>query len=176
MSSSDRILFLTGGSNFKIDGKEVDQIPFRNVISITNKQSLTSGAKRIGDTFKLASYPHESYYGESYADLNSTGLQFKIPSKNILIQVDQHSLNLEKKVFTSLSIEWSNALLTRSPTSTSTSLSQSKFISYSDSGSIEYSSIIPNRYYISRISEIVISSSVTIPIPAGDLYIHFFQF
>ena len=175
MSSSDRILFLTGDKNFETDSSGVVEIPFRNKISLTNKLQLTSGSNNINSgTFEFAPYPYDSYYSETYAELNSLALRFKIPSKNMLIQVGQRSLSLDKKVFTSLSIGYSKALLTRPPIDSTTSLPQSRFIEYSESGIIEYLSCIPKEYYINKISRIVISSDIRIP--AGDLYLHFFQF
>lgn len=177
MSSGDRIILLTGDKNFDTDSSGVDGIPFRNNVIITNKQQLRSGTEYINSsTFELASYPYDSYFRELYVDLNSSALQFKIPSKNMLIQVNQKSLNLDEKVFTFLTINWFSANLTRysSSSNVTTSLRQSKFIEYRASGIIEYSSYISGEYYINSIIEIKISSGITIP--AGDLRLAFFQF
>ena len=82
MSSNDRIILLTGGDNFEITGEKVDEIPFRNVISITNSVELGSD-KITPSTFTLKSTTN---YQDLYVDFTTSGwLRFKIPSKNSML-------------------------------------------------------------------------------------------
>lgn len=175
MSSSDRILFLTGGDNFKIDGKEVDQIPFRNVISITNSVALEGGLHDITpSTFTLKSTTN---YQDLYVDFTKSGLRFKIPSKNMLIRVDQRNLNTSIKMISCLIIWWDYVDLDGTFNNASLTLLSSYFIKcYSKSGIINCLDCIPDRDYISEVSQIKISSLSNATIPAGDLTLEFFQF
>lgn len=177
MSSSDRILFLTGGNNFKIAGETVDKIPFRNKISITNSVTLRNGPRDIiPSTFTLKS---TTDYQDLYVDFTTSGLCFKIPSKNMLIRVDQSNLNIKPKVIYNLMIHHNCATLDADggDSTTSTLLSQSEFITYKNtSGIITCSHCIPEYYYINRVSRININTGDTNGVSAGDLTLDFYQF
>ena len=175
MSSNDRILFLAGGDNFEITGEEIDRIPFRNMISITNSVALEAGLNYdiTPSTFTLKSTTN---YQDLYVDFTKSGLRFKIPSKNMLIRVDQSNLNLNRKIITRFNIScnyvdfygiWSNTYI---------SLYSSKFIEYSTtSGIIRYLHCIPEDYYTNMVYRIAIAPG-NAAIPAGKLTIDFFQF
>lgn len=173
MSDSDRILSLTGDSNFNIIEKKVDQMSFRNVISITNSVELEGSSHTItSSTFTLKSTTN---YQDLYVDFTKSWLRFKIPSKNMLIRVDQSRLDLTKKIISSLRMScnyvdsdgiWSNTYLT---------LRSLEFITYKNtSGIVTFSQCIPEYYYINNVSRINITTGVTIP--AGDLTLDFYQF
>lgn len=174
MSSNDRILFLAGGDNFEITGEEIDRIPFRNKISITNSVSLANGPRGIiPSNFTLKS---TTDYQDLYVDFTTAGLCFKIPSKNMLIRVNQRDLNLTEKAISNLTIHYECADLDGTESVINTSLSQSEFIGYRNtSGIIRYLHCIPERYYINMVSRITIATGNT-AIPAGKLTLEFFQF
>lgn len=173
MSSSDRIIFLTGGDNFKITGETVDKIPFRNKISITNSVTLRNWfSDIIPSTFTLKS---TTDYQDLYVDFTTSGLCFKIPSKNMLIRVNQSNLNLNY----SLKIHYTRATLDadRADTTTSILLFQSEFITYKNaSGTITYLYYIPEFYYINMVSRININTVDNSGVPVGDLTLDFYQF
>lgn len=177
MSSSDRILFLTGGSNFKIDGKEVDQIPFRNVISITNSVALEAGLHNITpSTFTLDSVTDSQ---DLYVNFQTgRSLLFKIPSKNMLIRVNQKSLNSTIKIISSLKTWWKYVDLDGIWGRASLTLLSSDFINCygASAGIINCSDCIPDKDYINEVSQIKIHYLSNATIPAGDLTLSFFQF
>ena len=178
MSSSDRIIFLTGGDNFKITGETVDEIPFRNKISITNSVTLRNGPRDIiPSTFTLKS---TTDYQDLYVDFTTSGLRFKIPSKNMLIRVDQSNLNIKFKVIYNLMIHHNCATLDADgggDAATSTLLSQSEFITYKNtSGIITCLHCIPEYYYINMVSRININTGDNSGVSAGDLTLDFYQF
>lgn len=172
MSSSDRIILLTGGDNFEITGETVDKIPFRNKIIITNSVSLANGPRSIiPSTFTLKS---ATDYQDLYVDFKTSGLCFKIPSKNMLVRVNQRDLNLTEKVISNLMIHYECTDLSGTTPSASEYLSE--FIEYSTtSGIIRYLHCIPEDYYINMVSRITIATDA-MTIPAGDLTLEFFQF
>ena len=174
MSSSERIIFLTGGDNFKITGEEIDRIPFRNVISITNSVELVDGSGKITpSTFTLKSTTN---YQDLYVDFTESGLRFKIPSKNMLIRVDQRNLNTSIKVISDLRMSWNFVDFDGSWSKANLSLLSSDFIAYKNtSGIITCLQCIPEYYYINSVSRIYINIDA-MPIPAGDLTLEFFQF
>lgn len=172
MSSSDRIILLTGGDNFKVIGKKVYQMPFRNVISITNSVELGSD-KITPSTFTLKSTTN---YQDLYVDFTESGLYFKIPSKNMLIRVDQRNLNTSINVISSLRMTWNYVDFDGSWSEANLSLASSDFIAYKNtSGIITCLQCIPEYYYINGVYKIYINIDA-IPIPAGDLTLEFFQF
>lgn len=173
MSSRDRIILLTGDDNFDADSSGVNEITVRNTISITNKNSLSAGANTINSgTFNIDT---STDYQDLYVDLTATGLFFKMPSKNLLIQINQRNLNLDEKVLSGLTIYWDYVTLTEITTGiTNTALSPSQFVDYSISGVMRYLYCIPDIYYINRISRITIASGITVP--AEDLTLRFCQF
>lgn len=180
MSSSDRILFLTGGRNFKIDGKEVDQIPFRNVISITNSVALEAGGLHniTPSTFTLDSVTDSQ---DLYVNFQTgRSLHFKIPSKNMLIRVDQRNLNLNKKIISSLITWWKYVDLDGTWNLASSTLLSLDFINCygygASAGIINCSDCIPDKDYINEVSHIKIRDLSNATIPAGDLTLSFFQF
>ena len=172
MSSNDRIILLTGGDNFEITGEKVDEIPFRNVISITNSVELGSD-KITPSTFTLKSTTN---YQDLYVDFTESGLRFKIPSKNMLIRVDQRNLNTSINVISDLRMSWNFVDFDGSWSKANLSLLSSDFIAYKNtSGIITCLQCIPEYYYINSVSGIYININA-IPIPAGDLTLEFFQF
>ena len=173
MSSSDRILFLTGGSNFKINETKVDQMPFRNVISITNSVELEGFHKITPSTFTLKS---TTDYQDLYVDFTTSGLRFKIPSKNMLIRVDQSNLNTSIKMISSLRMSWNYVNFDGIWSRAYLSLLSSYFIKcYSKPGIINCLDCIPDKDYIEDVSEIQTNTNAY-SIPAGDLTLEFFQF
>lgn len=172
MSSNDRIILLTGGDNFEITGEKVDEIPFRNKITITNSVALANGPRGIiPSNFTLKS---TTDYQDLYVDFTTSGLCFKIPSKNMLIRVNQRDLNLTKKAISNLTIHYDCANL--NGVTSSASAYSSEFIEYSNtSGIIRYLHCIPECYYINMVSRITIATDA-MTIPAGKLTIDFFQF
>lgn len=177
MSSNDRIILLTGGDNFEITGEKVDEIPFRNKISITNSVTLRNGHRDIvPSTFTLKS---TTDYQDLYVDFTTSGLCFKIPSKNMLIRVDQSNLNIKPMVIYNLMIHYNRATLDADggDTTTSTLLSQSEFITYENtSGIITCSHCIPEYYYINMVSRININTGDNNGVFAGGLTLDFYQF
>lgn len=172
MSSSDRILFLTGGDNFDITGETVDKIPFRNKISITNSVELGSN-KITPSTFTLKS---TTDYQDLYVDFTTSGLRFKIPSKNMLIRVDQSNLNTSVKTISNLRMSWNYVDFDGIWSKANLSLLSSDFIAYKNtSGIITCLQCIPEYYYINSVSRIYINIDA-MTIPAGDLTLEFFQF
>ena len=172
MSSNDRILFLAGGDNFEITGEEIDRIPFRNVISITNSVELKAINKITPSTFTLKSTTN---YQDLYVDFTESGLRFKIPSKNMLIRVDQRNLNTSIKVISDLRMSWNFVDFDGSWSKVNHSLLSSDFIAYKNtSGIITYSQCIPEDYYLNSVSRIYITAGIN-GVP-GDLTLDFYQF
>ena len=170
MSSSDRIIFLTGGYNFSAEN-QINELPFRNRITITNLISLGNGGDRITpSTFTLES---TTDYQDLYVDFTTSGLHFKAPSKNMLIRVDQSRLDLTKKIISRLSMRYDCANLNGTTSKVNHILLSSEFIEYSTTdGTIIYLHCIPERYYIKVVSMMYIAADV----PAGDLTLDFYQF
>ena len=173
MSSNDRILFLAGGDNFEITGEEIDRIPFRNVISITNSVELEGFHTITPSTFTLKS---TTDYQDLYVDFTKSGLRFKIPSKNMLIRVDQSNLNTSVKMISSLRMSWNYVNFDGIWARAYLSLLSSYFIKYNDRpGIINCLYCIPDRDYIEEVTEIRTNTNA-MTIPAGDLTLEFFQF
>ena len=179
MSSSDRIIFLNGSDNFSITGEKIDDIPVRNRITVTNTVALENGYYSVAPSnFRLES---KTDYQDLYVEFTtSSGLKFKIPSKNMLIRAEQRRLNLTKKIVFNLMIHHNSVNLDRGGglTASTAVLSQSEFIEYSNtSGIITCLHCIPEHYYSDSIVGITIpTNDDAITIPAGNLTIDFFQF
>ena len=178
MSSSDRILFLNGSDNFSITGEKVGEIPVRNRITVTNTVALEKGYYSVGPSnFRLES---KTDYQDLYVEFTtSSRLNFKIPSKNMLIRVEQRRLNLTKKIIFNLMISHGSVNLDRGGgyNAGTAVLYQSEFIEYKNTNDIiTCLHCIPEHYYSNGIVGINISADNAMTIPAGYLTLEFFQF
>lgn len=172
MSSSDRIILLYGDGDSSIP----NGISYRNQITITNSVVLSSGSYNISPAaFRIES---ETDYKDLYVDFTTSGwLRFKIPSKNMLIRVNQSSLNLTKKIISRFEIR-SNGIDFNGSDSSGVArlISASEFTEYSSyDGIIRLLHCIPEHYYINDVHEIIIAT-VNAAIPTGKLTIDFYQF
>lgn len=171
MSSSDRIILLYGDGDFSIP----NGISYRNQIAITNSVVLSSRRYDISPVaFRIES---ETDYKDLYVDFTTSGwLRFKIPSKNMLIRVNQSSLNLTEKVISGFEIRSNGINFNGNDSSgAARTLSASEFTEYSYGGIIRLLHCIPEHYYINEVSQITIATG-NAAIPAGKLTIDFFQF
>jgi len=148
-------------------------MPFRNVISITNSVELEGFHTITPSTFTLKSTTN---YQDLYVDFTKSGLRFKIPSKNMLIRVDQSNLNTSIKMISSLRMTWNYVDFDGIWSNAYLSLLSSYFIKcYGSPGIINCLDCIPDKDYIKEVSQIQTNTNAY-SIPAGDLTLEFFQF
>lgn len=171
MSSSDRILFLNGDDSFSA----LNGIAFRNKITISNLVALPRTSCDINpSTFRLKS--GTGYNNDLYVDFTTSGLHFKMPSKNMLIRVNQSSLDLTEKIISGFEICCNGIYFNGSDSSNAgRDLSSLEFNEYSYGGIIRLLHCIPKCYYINNVYEITIATG-NMAIPGGDLTLDFFQF